>query len=247
METLKNQERDDRSDSFRMIGDLITTIAKHDGIDVDERTSARWRDLLGLLREFDTLVDDQGISHKQGLAELQNFSRFKDNYPTLGPPEIDDDTHARMVNRVELILHLGQAIACTRDRDEFVRLRTEEAAETAELLADCASGDTTTQAGFYTRFMPTLRAMATSANFLDTLADYRQDRREQKVQLEPSTTTALLLAQTALANLVRSKHIFTDTQVMKGFYDMSVMRLKNRIEHGKTPYSSLKNISSNNL
>ena len=66
-------ERDDRSDSFRMIGDIIATIAHNHGIDVDAQTNERWRDVLSLLREFDTLADDSGISHHDALQELASF------------------------------------------------------------------------------------------------------------------------------------------------------------------------------
>lgn len=76
-------EQDDRSDSFRMIGDIIATIAHNHGIDVDAQTNERWRDVLSLLREFDTLADDSGISHHDALQELASFDRFAEHYGTL--------------------------------------------------------------------------------------------------------------------------------------------------------------------
>lgn len=49
MEIVHNYERDDRSDSFRMIADIVVTMAETKGVIVDELTHTRWRDLLALL------------------------------------------------------------------------------------------------------------------------------------------------------------------------------------------------------
>ena len=80
-----------------------------------------------------------------------------------------------MVRRVVTILEHSTVIATTLDIDEFVHHRTEEVDHTTELLADCAAGDTTTQVGFYTRFMPVMRGIGRTANYVDTLTDHHQD------------------------------------------------------------------------
>ena len=54
--------RDDRSDNFRHLAGMIVAVAKHYDISVDTTTEQRWNDCLGLLREFDTLVDDYRTS-----------------------------------------------------------------------------------------------------------------------------------------------------------------------------------------
>ena len=64
-----------------------------------------------------------------------------------------------MVNRVGRILQLGRTISRTTNPEEFITARCEEVEQTAYLLADCAHGDTTTQPGFYTQFMPALCSM----------------------------------------------------------------------------------------
>jgi hypothetical protein len=69
-----------------MIGDIIATIAHNHGIDVDAQTNERWRDVLSLLREFDTLADDSGISHHDALQELASFDRFAEHYGTVVLP-----------------------------------------------------------------------------------------------------------------------------------------------------------------
>lgn len=235
-------ERDDRSDSFRMLGGVISSIAENHGVEIDETTRERWSDLLGLLREFDTLVDDHQMPEDDALSELLHFEQFKQNYPSLGPPEISEEAHLRMVRRVARILEHGQQIRYTTDPQDFLYHRSEEVDHTAELLADCASGDVTTQAGFYTRFMPTLRTMGRAANFIDTLTDYRKDKQEHKVRVKGTMEFYRLIGVSAITEFARASHIFADTRVLKQFGAMSAMRLKNRLEHGKRPYSSLKNI-----
>lgn len=235
-------ERDDRSDSFRMLGGVIATIAENHGIEIDETTRVRWSELLGLLREFDTFVDDQQVPEDDALLELFHFGRFKDNYPNLGPPEVAQEVHLKMVRRVALILEHGRHLRYTTDPRDFLHHRSEEVDHTAELLADCATGDVLTQAGFYTRFMPTLRTMGRAANFIDTLTDFRKDKQEEKVSIKGTPAFYRLIGASAISEFVHASHIFADPRVLKQFYAMSAMRLKNRLEHGKRPYSSLKNI-----
>lgn len=243
MKSPDSYERDDRSDSFRMIGDVITSIAKNNRIEIDETTRERWRDTLGLLREFDTLVDDTDIDRDIALQKLMAFEHFSENYPSLAQPHLPIETHHKMVRRTQKILEHGDVLATTHNINEFIYHRQEEVDETAELLADCATGDVTTQAGFYTRFMPVLRTLGRAANYVDTLTDHRQDLREAKVQIEGSRQFYTAVGRHALRNLASAtSHIATPT-VARQFFDMSLMRLENRRKYGKTPYSSLRNFS----
>ena len=151
--------RDDRSDNFRHLASMIVAVAQHYDISVDTTTEQRWNDCLGLLREFDTLVDDYDIPHQQALAALRDFTPFAANYPSMRPEAVGGATHQIMVSRVGRILQLGRTISCTTNPEEFITARCEEVEQTAYLLADCAHGDTTTQPGFYTQFMPALCSM----------------------------------------------------------------------------------------
>lgn len=238
-------ERDDRSDSFRMIGDVVARVAETYGISIDQTTLNRWRDLIGLLREFDTLVDDQGISPDTALTELEHFEEFSANYPHLTPDAVGIDTHQRMVKRVGIILKHSRAIQQTQNIAEFVHHRREEVLHTAELVADCATSDTTTQPGFYTQFMPTLRSMGLAANFIDTLSDFRQDKHEQKVTIRGSPAFLVAIGGAAFRSFSRSAHVLKDAPTRRLFWDMSKMRLHNRREHGSRPYSSLRNLTPN--
>lgn len=108
------------------------------------------------------------------------------------------------------ILRHGDTLASTEDIDEFVFNRQEEAKETAELLADCATGDVTTQTGFYTDFMPVLRTTARAANYIDTLLDHRRDTKEKKLMIKGSKEfcNKSMAALNSFNLLVRSFYVF---------------------------------------
>lgn len=241
--SIEGYERDDRSESFRMIGDIIATLADTCGITIDDVTRARWRDTMGLLREFDTLVDDQGLSYEESISELTSFDRFRDNYPALCYPEMPEETHLKMVKRVAIILEHSKAISQTDDVDNFIFHRKEEVYHSAELLADCATGDTTTQPGFYTKFMQVLRTMGEAANFIDTITDFRQDKKEKKIIIKPTKEFCLNIGRIALNDFVKVIPIIVRPAVAKQFVSMSAMRLQNRRRYGKRPYSSIKNLT----
>ncbi len=57
---------------------------------VDDLTTQRWRELLGLLREFDTLVDDTHIDTEEALAQLKDFDFFRNTYPRLSPEQLPE-------------------------------------------------------------------------------------------------------------------------------------------------------------
>ena len=193
--------RDDRSDNFRHLAGMIVAVAKHYDISVDTTTEQRWNDCLGLLREFDTLVDDYDIPHQQALAALRDFTPFAANYPSMRPEAVGGATHQIMVNRVGRILQLGRTISSTTNTEEFITARCEEVEQTAYLLADCAHGDTTTQPGFYTQFMPTLCSMGRAANTVDSLVDMRQDIHQEKITIRPSAQLLAGLGRVALGEM----------------------------------------------
>jgi hypothetical protein len=243
MENSHYLERDDRSDSFRMLGDVIASVAEGQHVTIDTTTRERWRDTLGLLREFDTLVDDTDIDRTTALQALTSFDGFSENYPSLVVPHLPAEAHRTMVLRTKKILEHGDVLASTHDIDKFVYHRKEEADETAELLSDCVSGDVATQEGFYTHFMPVLRSLGRAANFVDTFTDHRQDLREGKVQIEGSRQFYTAVGVQALKNLVSATPHVATPVIGRQFLAMSVMRLENRRKYGKTPYSSLKNLN----
>lgn len=234
-------ERDDRSDSFRMIGDVIASVAEGRNVSIDAITRERWRDTLGLLREFDTLVDDTDIDRDTALEELATFENYAAYYPSLATPNLPTDTRHAMVSRTEKILKHGDVLKTTHDIDEFIYHRTEEVDHTAELLSDCISDEVATQESFYTRFMPVLRTLGRAANFVDTFTDHRQDLQEGKVQIEGSRKFYTAVGMQAVRNLALATPPIATPTVARQFLAMSVMRLENRLKYGKTPYSSSKN------
>lgn len=235
--------RDDRSESFELLGDMSAAIAKSSGgIDVDSTTLHRWRGSMGLLREFDTLVDDGEVSAEESLDLLRDFDYFKDRYPSLNRDNLSDEARGLMVARVAYILALGDGISTTKSVDDFMYYRTEEANHSALLLSDSATEYVRGQDGFEDRFIPTMQTLARTANYLDSIFDYRQDVADGKVEIEASAELFTRLGRGAIRGFMVATPRLMRPKVLKGFADMSIMRARNRIIHGSTPYSSANNI-----
>lgn len=147
-----------------------------------------------------------------------------------------------MVSRVGRILQLGRTISRTTNPEEFITARCEEVEQTAYLLADCAHGDTTTQPGFYTQFMPALCSMGRAANTVDSLVDMRQDIHQEKITIRPSPQLLAGLGRVALSEMARTGPRIAHRDVWRHFATMGLARVRHRVRHGNQPYSSLHNM-----
>lgn len=236
--------RDDRAESFFQIGDLTKLIAEiHCGLDIDDTTHQRWRELLGLLREFDTLVDDTDISHEDALAHLESFEIFTDRYPSLNPESLPADNRAALLGRTASLLSLGEQISTTRDLDEFVELRVAEGAETSLLLQDSATPEVTSTAEFSGRFLPVMRSLGVTACLLDSISDAKADAREGSLAIPPDRTFYARLGREVTRHAGPGLRALQHPPIIRHFGTMSLTRLKNRINHGRRPYSSLRNFT----
>lgn len=240
--------RDDRADSFFQIGDLARDIAEiHCDIPIDTTTHQRWRELLGLLREFDTITDDTDISHEEALRHLAQFDSFSENYPALSPEQLPAHVRTRLLGRVAIILNIGNSLSETKDIDEFIALRVAEGRHTAEMISDCASPETGEHPGFETEFMPIMRSLGVTANLLDSLSDARRDYEAGKISIQPSKEFHLRLAKESYLYSRLGFRALYHGSIIKQFAIMSGTRLKNRIIHGVTPYSSLHNVTGSQM
>ncbi|MDB5167780.1 MAG: hypothetical protein JWO55_38 [Candidatus Saccharibacteria bacterium] len=127
-----SQVIDDRADSFLQVGDVAWYIAqRHSHVSVDDVTHDRWRQLMALLREFDTLVDDTSITNDEAMQRLRHFSEFDERYPALSPKILGSETSEALLYRTEKLLKLGQFIARAETPERFVKLRVNEGIQTA--------------------------------------------------------------------------------------------------------------------
>lgn len=84
--------------------------------------------------------------------------------------------------------------------------------------------------------------MGEAANFIDSLIDYRQDKRESKIDIDGDRAFYMSVGNCALREFAHASQVMTSLKIWKQFYDMSVVRLNNRLTHGKKSYSSIKNL-----
>ncbi|HXH04903.1 MAG TPA: hypothetical protein VNI82_00570 [Candidatus Nitrosotenuis sp.] len=235
--------RDDRATSFFQIGDLTRMIAeKHCQVPIDELTVQRWRELLGLLREFDTLVDDTHIGTKEALAQLEDFDFFRHTYPHLSPEQLPKADRSRMLGRTALVLGIGEQLTAERNLDNFIAIRIREGVVTADMLGDSATPETRVDPRFYTSFLPIMRSLSVTACLLDSLTDGKQDYREGKISIKPDRAFYSGVARAAFAHSKRSIPALMHLPILHQFGVMSATRLRNRLKYGVTPYSSIKNI-----
>lgn len=231
---------DDRAETFLQIGDVARTIAeRHCDVEVDILTHVRWREVMGLLREVDTLADESSDTHEEVMEKLIDFSIFTDRYPALSPGNIDEETRQAMLNRTRRILKLGTFISEADTPRRYISLRVKEGIETAGYLADAATPFVAEQPNFHELFMPVMESMAVSANLLDSLTDAQMDRKAGKLNLEPNSEYYRLLVRNTWVRGGLGSRALWHTPVMKEFAVMSWNRLVNRVKHRGSDTTSL--------
>ena len=234
---------DDRAESFLQVGDVAWHIAeKHSNVSVDDVTHQRWRQLMGLLREFDTLVDDTPITDADALNRLRDFSEFESRYPALSPAELGPELFEALLQRTQRLLKLGHFVAQSETPDRFVKLRLNEGIQTANLLGDSATDCVKEQPNFNDKFLPTMRSLASVACTLDSITDAREDYRRGKIKIQPNGNYFKPLIGASVTHAQLGARALLHPAVMWQFAEMSVIRLRNRIVHGKTDSSSLNNL-----
>lgn len=236
----QNHAYDDRADSFLQVGDVATRIAEvHSGVEVDRITNQRWRQLMALLREVDTLFDDYKITESEIIDELVDFSIFKDRYPGLSPDEMETDRRMALVDRTKLIFALGRDASNTESLDDFISIRISEGHETANLLSDSASSYVLSQEKFNNDFMPVIQSLGVTATLIDSIIDAGDDSRRDKITLPVNAEYYRSLAMESIRHSRLGALALMHGSVLGEFGTMSVNRLKNRIRHGFNTYSSL--------
>lgn len=189
------------ADRYHQLGDLLKVIAERScGVAVDDTTHRRWREIMGLMTEVDSYVDERlvrGLGSREELVdELTRFDRFRKSYPSLAPEFMTgrawSETSQTAFRVIDAFGELRQAATF----DEYVQWRREEAEVTADLFAACATDEVRDQAEFHGQFMPILRRVGAGACFLDSAKDLADDYRAGISILEPRPTyrARLLLA-----------------------------------------------------
>ena len=190
---------DDNYTYYQQLADLLGSIAhSHSKVDIDEKTLLRWRDLMGIMREIDTEADDSGAKHSEVLSKLENFEIFEDRYPHIAPNVIGQQTFDRLVSRTQKILKLGEFVSKATVSSRYIKLRTAEAINTAEVFRDGATEHVNSQDRFNNNFMPLLTTMAITSCFIDSAHDLKDDYAEGKSELQPLLSTRLVMATKAL-------------------------------------------------
>jgi hypothetical protein len=232
---------DDRAEAYTKSGDIIASIARrHNHIDIDETTHARWRQLMGLMREVDTWADDTDATHQDVLDGLADFDTFSSRYPDLAPESLDNLARGAVLWRTARILKLGERAAQTTSAHRFVAFRILEAREAVNLFADTSTAHVSEQPGFDDEFMPTGRALGEAATLWDSIVDGPKDKRTGK---QVVATNFEYYARLATAMIQRAKvggraalHIEPNLHLLSKLGK----RFTNRLKNGVPEYSNLR-------
>ena len=227
---------DDRSPSFLQIGDVAEHIARlHSGVKVDAVTHERWRQLMALLRDFDTWVDDANIPIDRAMQRLVDFTDLDGVYPALAPDAMDGNTREALLRRTRRTLLLGRMVSQAETPYRLVRLRVNEGRQTARLLADSATSDVRSQPRFTESFLPTMESLSTVACTLDSMTDARRDYQQGKIQIQPGAEYYRQLGGVTFAHAKLGARALMHGPIAKDFAIISAMRLRNRVgKHGLT-------------
>lgn len=240
MSEAKKYVWDDRAPSFLQLGDVARAIAEdHAGIDIDDVTYRRWGQLMGLLREFDTMIDDHGIPADEALERLKGFEEFREYYPALSPGVLPEDVQEKLLRRTAIIMHRGEQVAREQSANRFAILRASEGRHTANLFEDSATPHVKEQPGFEASFMPAMRSLGSAATTLDSLLDARQDKRQGKTAIEIDGGYLRHLVTLTWGEGGEGGRALLHPRVLGQFAIMSAVRLRNRLTHGRVPGSSL--------
>lgn len=232
--------RDDRAPSFFRFGQVVCLIAeKHFRIPLDETTAQRWRELMGLLREFDTLADDGSISRARALRLLENFESFASSYPHLAPDSLPAETFERLLQQTGEILDIGDQVAQEQDIDEYIRLRKVEAISTTDLLALTATSEMRDDIRFDFRFMPAMRKLGETACLLDSIVDAQHDFVVDKLAIEPNRAFYIATSRALYHSARESIPVLEHSAILKELGAIAIVRARNRIQNGLQPYSTL--------
>ena len=231
---------DDRAESFFSVGDVTYEVAtKHCGLKVDELTHERWRQLLGLLREVDTMHDDLGVEADEVIDRLELFEDFAERYPELTPDKLGQ-AHDKLLRRTRQLLKLGAYVSSADSVERFVALRVNEARHTANLLEDSATPETVNQPEFYDSFLPAMQSLGIAASTIDSMLDGRMDLRDGKMSLRPNAEYYAKLGGATLHHMGPGLRSLMSPKIMYEFARMSKMRLDNRLQNRNSRTTSLR-------
>lgn len=192
---------DRRAHLAERVGDVIAAVANsHFNINIDTETSARWSELMQLMREVDTKADEPH-STPLILAQLQEFTPFKNRYTSLAPENFSSDSQRIIGSRVVSILRDGERLANAETEYRYLAARRHEAIQVARLFSDTASDTVKSQPEFEESFIPFLERLTIAANYFDSARDLPSDYKEGIVSFKPSARFRFHLLERTLEGI----------------------------------------------
>lgn len=229
---------DDRSPGYRMTGDILVHVAERCGLDADSTTRLRWRESMGLLRDFDTYADEIAHNTNEAMLALGDFALFAATYPSLTPEKLPPKTRYEMIRHTQIVLETGTRIANETDMNQFIELRKLEAYHTVQILGAAATKYVHQQDNF-NLCMWRFTGFGIGANLMDSAFDAYQDYEKGKIKIPPSPEFYKRLVEEAWRHAQPHLHTAIDAKGLGLRAGIIYRRLTNRIQKGRSPYSNI--------
>lgn len=232
-----NYTPDDRGGYYSMLGDVLAGVAARCGVAVDDTTRMRWRQTMGLMREYDTFADEMCASPEEAIDVLQDYSLFEPRYPALSPAALGQPTFDRMLGSAAAVLALGQRIAQESDIETFIGLRVREAHLTIQAVSQAAT-ELVRRQPTYPECLWRFEGLGSAANLADSILDARRDYGLGKSNLPPTAGHYRRLAQEVIYQGWPHISVISDFPAMQLRARMVGVRIVNRLRNGVKPYSN---------
>lgn len=225
----------ENADKYRQLADLLRAIAEEScGTPIDELTHTRWAEIMALMVEVDSYVDNPRFGDRnlesEVVIELESFDRFRDRYPHIAPEALGEMKWRQLETTARQIIEQSHALQEVSTYEEYVEHRSKEAIATARLFEVTATREVRLNSSFHSRFMPTLEMLGVGACLLDSANDLSRDYFETKTSLEPTLLNRGKLLRDAFTRGVSQYELLRHQPVRRELGRAALQHIKRHID-----------------
>jgi hypothetical protein len=167
------------------------------GVEVDQTTRERWRDVIGLARGIDTYLDegDRDTLHVRTVEVMSALAQpdfLTERFPAISLERLGPNGYRHLCGRIYDIMTLNQVIKTTDSLSLYAQLRRVEGKLYAGLITSVATPVIAVQPGYH-RFCRWLRVAGDVTNLGNSYRDIWSDYDRGEIALQPCHTSRVRL------------------------------------------------------
>jgi hypothetical protein len=187
------------------------------GVEVDQTTRERWRDVIGLARGIDIYLDEGdrdalNARTAEVTSALAQPDFLAEQFPSLTSEHIGPTGYQYLCARIHNILVLNQVIKTTDSLSLYAQLRRVEGQLYADLISSVATSVVAVQDGYH-KFCQWLRVAGEVTNLANSYRDIWADYQRGEIALRPDHTSRMRLVGYMAVALVHARE--TSRQSMR--------------------------------